>query len=139
MPKGITITPEFKEQIVALYKTGLTYRQVGDKLGISFATVGRVVRESGYDRVHVGSRIAKSIPTPEPMKAKEQPSKPAFTTLSRTMKLHSEHTDYNYTISTDSDQIDIESDTALMSIKLDMIDQFIKELQDIKAMLGSPS
>lgn len=139
MPKGITINQELKEQIVAMYKTGLTYKEVADKLGISFSAVGRIVRESGYDRVHVGSRIAKSIPTPEPMKVREQPSKPAFTTLSRTMKLHSERTDYNYTISTDSDQIDIESDTALMSIKLDMIDQFIKELQDIKAMLGSPS
>lgn len=139
MPKGIVINQEFKQQIVDTYKSGLTYREVADKLGISFATVGRIVRESGYDRFHVGSKIAKSIPTPEPLKVREQPSKPSFVTLSRTMKLHSEHTDYNYTISTDSDQIDIESDTALMSIKLEMIDQFIKELQDIKAMLGSPS
>ena len=72
------IAENIKSQILPLYKSGLSYREVGDRLGISHITVGRYVRESGYDRTHVGSKIAKSIPI-----ANERPQKPSEAPQSR--------------------------------------------------------
>lgn len=141
MARGKLISPEMREQIVRLYKTGLSYREVGEKFGISFVTVGRYVRESGYDRTHVGSKIAKSVPLPNlpesPVKASQ--SVDPFRVTSRTLKLQSSATGYSYTISTESEVVEIESDSALMQIRVDQIDKFIDELTLIKRKLGSPS
>ena len=138
MPKGINITPEQKELIVATYKTGLTYAQVAEKLGLSKCAVGKAVRESGYDRFHVGSTIAKSIPVPFE-KPLEKPAGNPFRITARTLKLHSDATGHSYTVSTESDVVDIESDNALMQLPASAIDAFISELQRIKTMLGNPS
>lgn len=139
MSRGRWISPEMREEIVAMYKTGLTYREVADRFGISDYSVGKYVRQSGYDRYHVGSKIAKSIPTAPALPASQEATKPAFTVQARSLKLHSDKTKINYTISTESNVIEIESDTVLMQIRVDMIDTFISELKNIKAMLGSPS
>ena len=134
MPKAIS--HDIIEKILPLYKTGLNYREVADKLGISHATVGRIVRESGYDRTHVGSTIAKSIPISNEMPM--QPANPLRVT-SRTLKLHSDVTGHTYTVSTESEIIEIDSDSALMQLPASAIDAFISELQRIKTMLGNPS
>ena len=141
MARGKLITPEMKEQIVQLYKTGLTYREVGDKLGISFVTVGRYVRETGYDRTHVGSSIAKSVPiVTMPEKPVEAPeSRNPFRVTSRTLTLQGAATGNSYTISTESEVVEIESESALMQIKIDQIDNFINELKLIKKQIGIPS
>lgn len=75
MPRGIYLTPEQKEQIVALYKTGLTQCEVAERFGVSQNTVSRVVHPSGYDRTHIGSQIARSIPVAneEPRKGPSEP------------------------------------------------------------------
>lgn len=137
MPKGISITPEQKEQIVALYKTGLTYREVGERFGVSHAAVGMIIRATGYDRTHVGSPIAKAIPIANE-KPMDKPKPNPFRVTSRTMKLHSDTTGHTYTVSTESDVVDIESEKALMQLPAGLIDAFIEELQQIKAMLGNP-
>jgi len=136
MPKRFT--EEFKTQIVDLYKTGLSMPQVASKLGISQSSVSRIVRQSGYDRFHVGGRIAKSIPNVPAAKPVAKPST-GFTVTSRTMKLQSNVTGCVYEISTDSDIIHIESENALMDIKVSLIDALITELQGIKKMLAIPS
>lgn len=139
MPKGINITPELKELIVSTYKSGLTYKETADKLGISFSAVGKVVRESGYDRVHVGSSIARAIPVANVAPAQASTFKQPLYIMSRTLKLHSDITGNNYTVSTESDIIEIESDSTLMQLQVQLIDDFIQELQNIKSMLGNPS
>jgi len=141
MPRGQVLTQEMRELVLSTYKSGLTYRQVADQLGISHMTVGRIVRASGYDRYHVGSSIAKSIPiantqpSQSPVKAAE--SRQEMRVISRTQKLQSPVTGFCYTVSTDSEVIDIESDTALMQINVSSIDNFIDELTKIKKMLGN--
>ena len=106
MPRGQQLTQEQRELVLSTYKTGLTYKGVAEKLGISFATVGRIVRESGYDRYHVGSSIAKSIPvantqpSQSPAKAADRPQE--MKVISRTQKLQSAVTGFTYTVSTDS-------------------------------------
>lgn len=143
MSRGVRLTQEQRELVLAKYKSGLTYKQVADEMGINFTTVGRIVRISGYDRYHVGSSIAKSIPTANvessqsPAKAPE--SRQEMKVISRTQKLQSSVTGFCYTVSTDSEVIDIESDTALMQINVSSIDNFIEELTKIKKMLGNPS
>jgi DNA-binding CsgD family transcriptional regulator len=54
------VTPEAVKQIVQLYETGLTIRQVAVQLGCSYGTVRRVLHESGaMVRVSpVGKRMA---------------------------------------------------------------------------------
>lgn len=145
MPRGIYLTAEQKEQIVALYKTGLTQCEVAERFGVSQNTVSRVVHPSGYDRTHIGSQIARSIPVAnvEPRKGPSEPvqretAKNSFRVTSRTLKLHSEATGHTYTVSTETDVVDVESDNALMQLPIQAIDAFIEELQQIKAMLGNP-
>lgn len=140
MPRGQQLTQEQRDLVLSTYKTGLTYKGVAERLGISFATVGRIVRESGYDRYHVGSSIAKSIPTAN-VESSQSPTKAAesrqeMKVISRTQKLQSPVTGFCYTVSTESDVIEIESDSALMSIKLEDVEAYIKELQDICKILG---
>lgn len=60
MPR--VIPKEILDQILPTYKVCSSYAETADKLGISVSVVGRVVRESGYDRYHVGGAISKSIP-----------------------------------------------------------------------------
>ena len=141
MARGKLVTPEMKEQIIQMYKTGLTYREVGEKFGISFVTVGRYVRKNGYDRVHVGSKIAKAVPIAAlPEKPVEAPeSRNPFRVTSRTLTLQGAATGNSYTISTESEVVEIESDQALMQIRIDQIDNFINELRLIKKQLGIPS
>lgn len=142
MSRGKKLNQETRELVLATYKSGLTYKEVADKLGISFSVVGRIVRESGYDRYHVGSRLAKSlpnIPAPVEAKASPEPRKQPFTALSRAMKMRGDTTMFVYEISTESDVIHIEADSVLMDIKVDAIQPFIEELNGIKSMLGSPS
>ena len=141
MSRGKHITPETRELVIATYKSGLTYKEVADKLGISFSTVGNIVRASGYDRYHVGSQIAKSVPVANiPQKPVEAPqSRSGLRVASRTLKLQSELTGFLYTISTDSDVVEIESDSALMQIQVGLIDSFIEELNNIKRKIGNPS
>ena len=138
MSKGKYFTPEFKEQIVTLYKTGLSMPQVAEKLGCSQSSVSRIVRLSGYDRSHVGSKIAKSIPNVPDSKPVSKPST-GFTITSRALKLKGDTTGCTYEISTDSDIVHIESENALMDIKVSLIDALITELQGIKKMLAIPS
>ena len=142
MSHGKYLTPEVKEQIVTLYKTGITMREVADRLGVSQSAVSRVIKASGYDRFHVGSRLAKSLPNiPAPAAAKPtpEPARAAFTTVSRTLKLVSNTTGCSYEISTDSDIVQIESDVLLGKLEVAQIDAFIADLQHIKSQLGIPS
>jgi len=141
MSRGVQLTREQRELILAKYKSGLTYKQVADEMNVSHATVGNIVRASGYDRYHVGSSIAKSIPVantqPSQSPAKAAESRQEMRVISRTQKLQSPVTGFTYTVSTDSDVVEIESDSALMSIRVQDIEAYIKELQDICKMLGN--
>lgn len=132
------IAESIKSQVLPLYKTGLTQSEVAEKLGISKPTVSRIIRSTGYDRIHVGSTIAKSVPVSPIAKAPERP-KADFRTVSRTLKLASAATGFSYKISTETDIVEIEGESALIQINVSMVDQFITELTEIKAMLGNPS
>jgi hypothetical protein len=129
MPK--VIPKEVLDRVLPTYKICSSYAEVADKLGISIATVGKVVRESGYDRYHVGGTISKSVPI-----INEEPArKDAFSVTSRTLKLKSNVTGLTYTVSTESDVIEIESDTALMQIHVNMLEQFAGEIKNIQSLI----
>lgn len=129
MPK--VIPKEILDQILPTYKVCSSYAETADKLGISVSVVGRVVRESGYDRYHVGGAVSKSI-----LISNEEPArKDAFSVTSRTLKLKSNVTGLTYTVSTESDVIEIESDTALMQIRVDMLEQFAGEIKNIQSLI----
>ena len=74
--------------------------------------------------------MSRSCPNPKIEESKDK----KLVVTSRTLKLHSPKTNYTYTASTDSDLIEIESDSCLMAIKIDQIDSFIDELKNIKQM-----
>lgn len=129
MPK--VIPKEILDQILPTYKVCSSYAETADKLGISVSVVGRVVRESGYDRYHVGGAVSKSV-----LISNEEPArKDAFSVTSRTLKLKSNVTGLTYTVSTESDVIEIESDTALMQIRVDMLEQFAGEIKNIQSLI----
>jgi hypothetical protein len=131
MPK--TVPRETIDQILPTYKACSSYAEVADKLGISVSTVGRVIRKSEYDRYHVGGVVSRSIPI-----SNEEPSrKDAFSITSRTLKLRSNVTGLTYTVSTESDVIEIESDTALMQIQVNMLEQFAGEIKNIQSLIGT--
>ena len=133
-------TPEQIEQIVSTYKAGITMREVAERFNCSQSTVSRMVRESNYDRTHVGGKITRFIPqTDLPSgNSDEQPKRNPFRVMARTLKLHSDTTGHSYTVSTEAEVVDIESDNALMQLPVGSIDAFIEELTQIKAMLGNP-
>ena len=132
-------TPELIEQIVTTYKTGPTMRETAEKFHCSQSTVSRFVMQSGYDREHVGGTITKHLPVLPAIPAKdEEGKKKPFRIMSRTLKLHSDQTGNSYTVSTESEVVDIESDNALMQLPVKAIDAFIDELIQIKAMVGNP-
>lgn len=125
------IPKEILDQILPTYKVCSSYAETADRLGISVSVVGRVIRESGYDRYHVGGAVSKSIPV-----SNEEPArKDAFSVTSRTLKLKSNTTGLTYTVSTESDVIEIESDTALMQIRVDMLESFVGEIKNIQSLI----
>lgn len=139
MPKGVRISQEIRDKIVPLYKTGLSQAEVADKLGIGQTVVSRYVRASGYDRYHVGGAMARSTPVPVCDPVEVKPKKPTMRTVARSLKLKSDVTGFQYTISTESDIIEIESDTALMQLQVTQLRSFIQELENITEQLRSPS
>lgn len=125
------IPKEILDQILPTYKVCSSYAETADRLGISVSVVGRVIRESGYDRYHVGGAVSKSI-----LVSNEEPArKDAFSVTSRTLKLKSNTTGLTYTVSTESDVIEIESDTALMQIRVDMLESFVGEIKNIQSLI----
>ena len=132
-------TQEVIDQIVETYKTGISMREVAEKFNCSQSTVSRLVRDSNYDRTHVGGRITQFIPQVDfqPNSGNEHPKRSPFRVMSRTLKLHSEVTGHSYTVSTEAEVVDIESENALMQLPVGSIDAFIEELTQIKAMLGN--
>lgn len=36
-----------KEEIISLYKDGYSYREIGEKIGVSHVTVSKIIKESG--------------------------------------------------------------------------------------------
>ena len=131
-----TISKEVIDQILPLYKSGLTMEEVASRLGLSRSSVSRHVAIDGYDRTHVGGKLAKITPianegTPNP--------RPKMRTISRTLKMQSDDTGIVYTIGTDSDVCVIESDSALMELRIDKIRSFISELESLLELLKSPS
>lgn len=131
MPK--MVPREVIDQILPTYKACSSYAEVADKLGVSVSTVCRVVRKSGYDRYHVGGVVSRNIP----ISNEEPPRKDAFSVTSRTLKLRSNVTGLTYTVSTESDMVEIESDTALMQIRIDMLEQFAGEIKNIQSLIGT--
>lgn len=129
MPK--MIPQETLDRVLPLYKACSSYAEVADKLGISTATVGRVVRESGYDRYHVGGAISKGVS----VSCVESTSKSYLHMAARTVKLKSDITGLVYTVSTETDVVEIESDTALMQISTKLLTQFMNEIKDIQSMI----
>ena len=46
-----------KEQIISLYRDrNMSYQQIGDNYGVSHATIGKIIRESGIKRRPVGGK-----------------------------------------------------------------------------------
>ena len=129
MPK--VIPQETLDKVLPLYKVCSSYAEVADKLGISTATVGRIVRKSGYDRYHVGGMISRDIP----VSCIESTSKSYLHTTARTVKLRSDVTGFVYTVSTETDVVEIESDTALMQISTKLLTQFMNEIKDVQSMI----
>lgn len=142
MPKGHPIPLDVKERIVPMYKSGLSQQEVADQLGISQNVVSRYVRKSGYDRYHVGGAMARTTPVPvidQTEQSHEKPKKPIMRTIARSLKLKSDVTGLTYTVSTESDLIDIEGDTALLQLDFNQLKSFMQELESIAELLGSPS
>ena len=141
MPKGQPISQEIKSQIVPLYKTGISQMEVADRLGISQNVVSRTIRSSGYDRFHVGGAMARSTPIANCEPKKELPPEPRskLRAVSRSLKLKSDITGFTYSISTDSDIVVIESEAALMEIRVSQLKGFIQELESITEHFKSPS
>ena len=125
-------------QIVPMYEAGYTYREIADKLGISHVTVGRIVRNAGLDRYHVGGRISKSLPLtndrlPEPQ---ERPSDPLLVT-GRTLNIHGIITGCDYVAGTHMASVDIMLDEWALSIDRNKLSGFIAELENIRKLIGA--
>lgn len=57
------ITTEKKTQAIKLYQAGYTFREAGEKLGISYESVRRIVREAGVaPRSRGGARVSNATP-----------------------------------------------------------------------------
>ena len=136
MPKKFS--QETRSLVLTTYKSGLTMREVADKLGITMSSVSRIIASFGYDRTHVGGRLTRSVPV-VPDTAPAAPNKASLVTMSRTQKMYSELTGILYTVSTESDTITIESDQALMELPVGLIDRFVEELIELKKFLKVPS
>lgn len=114
-------------------------REVAEKFNCSQSTVSRLVRDSNYDRTHVGGRMTQFIPQADlPSSNSDERQRSPFRVMARTLKLHSDTTGHSYTVSTEAEVVDIESENALMQLPVGLIDAFIEELTQIKAMLGNP-
>ena len=56
------IADSTREQIVSMYRSGKLHREISEETGVSMATVGRICREAGLDKYHVGGRMSKTCP-----------------------------------------------------------------------------
>lgn len=133
MPKKIP--QDVLDRVLPTYKACTSYAEVANTLGISSATVGRIVRKSGYDRYHVGGVISRDIPVNSEKPARRN----MLRAVSRTVKLKSDITGLTYTVSTELDTVEIESDTALMQIGVGLLGQFMDEIKNIQSMVAMSS
>lgn len=130
------IPEETRQKIVEMYEHGKLHREIHEELGVGMATISRVCRAAGVDKVHVGGKVARKMPSitelPEPAIKPEG----LLMVTARTLKLRGFATDCEYMAGTDLSNIDITLGDWAMSIEVDKLDGFICELQHIKKMLG---
>ena len=128
------IADSMRQQIISMYSNGKLHREIHEETGISLATISRVCRAAGLDKVHVGGKTAKTIPAIPDFPEVEKPH-PLLAVTARTLKLRGFATDCEYTAGTDLPNVDITLGDWAMSIEVDKLDGFISELQNLKKML----
>lgn len=133
------IADSTREQIVSMYRSGRLHREISEETGVSMATVGRICREAGLDKYHVGGRMSKTCPvTNDALPApQERPAEPLIVT-GRTLNLHGQATGCDYVAGTNTESVDITlGDTWALSIKTDQLSGFIAELEHIRKLIGA--
>ena len=133
------IDDETKAKIVDMYAHGKLHREIHEETGVGMGTISKYCRAAGLDKVHVGGKIASTIPPQPAMTFKPTPeTKPdgLLMVTARTLKLRGSATNCEYTAGTELPNIDITLGDWALSIETDKLDGFIVELQQIKKMIG---
>ena len=63
--RRVVLTQAQREEVVQMYKDGTNQYELADMFDVSQWTISNIVRQSGYDRTHVGSAISRRIKTLE--------------------------------------------------------------------------
>lgn len=67
-PKLIYNNKEMQEEIGSLYKQGLSYRQIGKKLGIHFSSIPTYLKKLGIAKRPMGFHYRRKVKDETPMK-----------------------------------------------------------------------
>ena len=127
------LSPEQREEALQYYKNGASQYEVAEMFDCSQTAISKLVRESGYDRTHVGGVISKSIET-VPVTNNATPQKPreSLRILERTVVLRGNTTPLTYTIKTGEPTVIIAYNDDKLEIDVALIDAFIDELKAVK-------
>lgn len=129
------IPDDIRQKIISMYSNGKLHREIHDETGISMATISRVCRAAGIDKIHIGGKVTKTIQVTPDLPAPAPKPEGLLLVTARTLKLRGFATDCEYTAGTDLPSVDITLGDWALSIEVDKLDGFIGELQHLKKML----
>ena len=132
------IADSVKSKIISMYSNGKLYREIADETGVSMATIGRLCRDAGVDKFHVGGSITKTLPQvndalPAPTARPEEP----MLITGRTLNMHGMNTEFDYVAGTNKDVIEITNEEWALCVPRDKLTAFIAELGYIRNLIGA--
>lgn len=127
------LTPEQREEALQYYKDGASQYDVAEMFSCSQTAISKLVRESGYDRTHVGGMISRNIEI-MPVKETAAPknTRDSLRILERTVVLRGNTTPMTYTIKTGEPTVIIAYNDDKLEIDVALIDAFVDELKAIR-------
>lgn len=134
--RRVVLTQGQREEVVQMYKDGANQYELADMFDVSQWTISNIVRQSGYDRTHVGGAISRRIKT---LEEHPTPTMPSGTTQhdvslvvsQRMVVLEGLGTHWKYLVDSQSKVIQIDNGEHSFEIPLEAVDDFVTELQGV--------
>ena len=140
--RRVVLTQAQREEVVQMYKDGTNQYELADMFDVSQWTISNIVRQSGYDRTHVGGAISRRIktleehPTPTTQSGVSQ-HEIALVVTQRIVVLDGLGTHWKYLVDSQATVVQIDNGDHSFAVPLEVINDFIAELQAVARSAGT--
>ena len=136
MPRTYTrIDDTMLTEAIRMYDEGNTYAQIADHFGCHKNTIGKLIRASGHDHVHIGGRVTRTIPKEQKLNVNINPVTPqhdvACVVTQRMVVAEGLGTDIRYIVDSKATSVVFTNEKDSFEIAIDKIDDFVQELQAV--------